>query len=88
MYRQLFTIIFALMDKEKIERQLKAELVLIQIYSFFVIGLIAGISSIVITKTYTDKFVLYLLWVGGFSFIVTLIAFARSYIRIYKFTKH
>ena len=76
------------MDKEKIERQLKAELVLIQIYSFFVIGLIAGISSIVITKTYTDKFVLYLLWVGGFSLIVTLIAFARSYIRIYKFTKH
>jgi len=73
--------------EEKIERKLKAEIALLQIYSFFLIGLVTGISSIVITITYTDKFVYYLLAIGGIFLVVVFILWVRSYMTINKLTK-
>ena len=80
--------------EEKIERKLKTEIALLQIYSFFLIGLVTGISSIVITKTYTDKYfyytdkyVYYLLVIGGIFLVVVFILWVRSYMTINKLTK-
>ena len=78
----------------KIERKLKAEIALLQIYSFFLIGLVTGISSIVITKTYTDKnfyytdkYVYYLLVIGGIFLVIVFILWMRSFMTINKLTK-
>lgn len=75
------------MNKEIIEKKLKTELELFKIYSFFLIGLITGISTIIIGKTYTDKYVLYLLISGTLILVVIFFAFFRSYFRIIKLTK-
>ena len=75
------------MDKDKIERKLNTEIELFKVYSFFVAGLIAGISSIIISKTYKDEYVEYLLWGGGGALVVFVIAVVYSYIRIKILTK-
>lgn len=74
------------MDKEIIERKLKTEIDLFKIYSFFLFGIITGISTIIIGKTYTDKYVLYLLIIAFTSLFVVSFTFFRSHIRIIKFT--
>ena len=76
------------MNKEIIERKLRTEIELFKIYSFFLIGLITGISTIVIGKTYTDKYVFNLLVIGAIFLFVVFFAFFRSHIRIIKLTKH
>ena len=75
------------MDKENIERIINIELEFFKTYSFFLIALIAGISSIVITKAYSDKIVFILLIIGIIFLIVVAFFFVYSYIKIQKQTK-
>lgn len=72
------------MKKENIENKLTAEIELFKIFSYYLIALIAGISTIIISKAYTDKYVLFLLLLGIFSF---LIVFTHCIIYYFKIRK-
>ena len=72
---------------EAIIEELKNEREFFKIYSFFIIGLITGISGIIISKIYTDKFVLILLMIGLIFLSAITIMFIITYIKIKKLTK-
>jgi hypothetical protein len=76
------------MDKEIIARELKTEIELFKVYSLFLISDTAGISSIIINKTYSDMFVKLLLGIGFFFLIVFGVLIIDSFIRIKKLSKH
>ncbi|MCH8319057.1 MAG: hypothetical protein IIA88_11290 [Bacteroidetes bacterium] len=59
------------MDKETTDKILKAELQLFQIYSFFLIGLVTGIATILINNEHYEGIILIILNTGiVFSFIL------------------
>jgi len=87
------------MDKEIIDKQIKNEIELFKVYSFLLVALTTGISGIVISKSIidefisgyigvnVDKFILILLFGGIIIFLVILILFIYSYIKILNLTK-
>ena len=77
------------MDKETIKIKLKAELVLFQIYSLFLIGLITGITGLLLKENfYNDKIILTLIYLGCVFLIIVLISFFKSLYQIKKLTKY
>ena len=76
------------MNKETIDKKVKIELELFKIYSFFLIGLVTGIASILFRNAFYDnKIILIALIIGIVFLIFTGTVGIISYIKIYKFTK-
>jgi len=75
------------MNKETVEKKLNTEIELFKIFAAFLIALIAGISTIIISKTYTDKYVLYLLYIGTIAFFVVFVYCIYIFFRIKKLYK-
>ena len=75
------------MNKEIIEKKLNTEIELLKIFSAYLIALIAGISTIIISEAYTDKYVLYLLYIGTIAFFVVFVYCIYIFFRIKKLYK-
>ena len=81
--------IFALMNKDTIERKLKAELIFFQMYIILLIGLVTG--NINFLLKYADKsdiLILRILIAGFIAFLIVVIMIIKSYISIKKLTKN
>ena len=75
-------------NKEKIERKIKIELELFKMYCFFLIGLVTGIYSILISEIYnTNQVAFVILIIGIVFFLVVTILLVNSYIKLNKLKK-
>jgi len=77
------------MNKDTIERKLKAELVLFQMYVILFIGLVTGETTLLLEYLKNnEKIVLYLLIIGLIFLSFILFMIVRSYFSIKKLTKN
>ena len=72
------------MDKEIIDKKLKAQIDLFKIYSVFLIGLISGITGILLQNELNNNIFVTLLIIGFIFFIIVVIIFIRTLFIIYK----
>lgn len=72
------------MNKEIIERKLKAEIELFKIYSLFIIGLITGISSLLLKDKFYDNNIVLILLIIGFVFLIAVTIIFIKYLHQIK----
>ena len=75
------------MDKETTDKILKAEIQLFQIYSFFLIGLVTGIATILINNEHYEGMILIILYTGVVFLFILIPFFIYTLIKIIKLIK-
>lgn len=75
------------MDKETTDKILKAEIQLFQIYSFFLIGLVTGITTILINNEHYEGMILIILYTGVVFLFILIPFFIYTLIKIRKLIK-
>jgi len=69
------------------KERLKAEIELFKIYAIFLIGLITGISTILLKREFDNTIAMLLLLIGGLFLFGVVIVFIQSYFTIKKLIK-
>ena len=76
------------MDKEILKELIKNQIEFLKIYSAFIIGLITGISGILITTIFLYNKIALILLIIGFIFVVYFgLLFITSFVKINTLTK-
>jgi len=77
------------MNKDIIDRKLKAEINFFNIYAVFFIGLITGDLNLLLKYVYSEKpIILYLLIIGIILLIYTFVLLIKTYYSIKNLTKN